>query len=134
MKPNPFWVLNLRYSLSNNKVSARLKLEKEFLPQLHNNTIESSRSTYHFTFPVLISVSLLINILPKVNLLASMALARANLDEEETVNERVRGITADIIDSIIENFMVFFLDAAVRIVMPKTVVSYVNGNSSPPPL
>ncbi len=63
-----------------------------------------------------------------------MALARANLDEEETVNERVRGITADIIDSIIENFMVFFLDAAVRIVMPKTVVSYVNGNSSPPPL
>jgi hypothetical protein len=82
----------------------------------------------------LISVPLLINILPKVNLLASTALARANLDGEEAVNERVRGITADIIDSIIDNFMVFFSEAAVRIVMTRTVVSYVNGNTSPPPL
>jgi hypothetical protein len=56
---------------------------------------------------VLIFVSLLINILPEVNLVASAALARANLDGEETVNERVRGITAEIIENIIDSFMFF---------------------------
>jgi hypothetical protein len=54
---------------------------------------------------VLIFVSLLINILPEVNLVASAALARANLDGEETVNERVRGINAEIIENIIDSFM-----------------------------
>lgn len=69
--------------------------------------VQANPKTHHFTLPVLILVSLLINILLKVNLFASTALATANLDEVETVNERERGTTAEIIENIINSFMIY---------------------------